>query len=95
MQRCDVRVIQLGQELGLSLESLQPIPVSRKLLGKNFDRDLASELGVAGSVDLAHSPGADLLKDLVVSEGLTDHRELVLIFLVAILVGIGGRFNPV
>ena len=71
-------MVQRRQKLGLALEPRQAFPVFGELLRKNFDRDIAIELGVPSTVYLAHATFADWLEDLVVGEarsGGEGHRE--------------------
>ena len=68
MECGDVRVIDLGKETGLSLESFQAFFVSCELLGKNFDCYVSTELGITGSVDLSHATCTDSLDDFVLAE---------------------------
>ena len=42
--------------------------VSCKLLGKDFDGNVASEFGIAGSIDFSHSTCTDSLDDFVLAE---------------------------
>ncbi len=68
VQGGDVRVIELRKEPGFSLEPIQAFFGARKLLGKDFDCDVASEFGVAGSVDFSHSTRTNSLDDFVLAE---------------------------
>jgi hypothetical protein len=61
-------VIDLGEESGFALEAVQAFLVSRKLLGKHFDSDVSSELGIAGSIDFSHTARADRFDDFVLAE---------------------------
>jgi hypothetical protein len=53
IERRDVRMVDLGKESGFSLETVQAFLVSRELLGQNFDGNVSSEFGIAGSVELS------------------------------------------
>ena len=69
----DVRMVQGGDGLGLPLEPAQAL--GRSHLGRqNLQRDLATEFRVLGNIDIAHAAGAKLLENLVVGQGLADHR---------------------
>jgi hypothetical protein len=68
VDRHDVRVIQGGSCAGFLFEALQPFGVGRNLSGKDLDRCVATEPGVAGAVNLTHPPGPDGLEDLVGAE---------------------------
>jgi hypothetical protein len=69
----DVLVIQTCQHPGLALESLEPLRVFRELGGEDLERDLAAELAVLGSPNLAHPTRAELAGNPIVSEGRADH----------------------
>ena len=71
VDRCDVRMVERGQHLRLALESSQSFGVVGELIGEDFDRHVATELGVLGSVDLTHPAFANGLDYLVVGELVT------------------------
>ena len=52
-------MVELSEETGFSLETIQPLFVSRKLLGEDFDGNVSSELRVARAVDLSHTSFGD------------------------------------
>ena len=68
IERGDVRVVDLSEESGFSLESFQSIFVSCEFFGKHFDSDVTSESCIAGSVDFSHSTRTDSLDDFVLAE---------------------------
>ena len=68
----DVRMVQAGEDLGLTLEPCEAIRVSRKRLGQDLERDLPVELGIGGLINLAHAPLADEGGHVVVGEAVTD-----------------------
>jgi hypothetical protein len=49
----------------LLLKTTQPIRIGRHRARKDFDRDVALEPWVAGSIDLAHPAGTDPGKNLI------------------------------
>ena len=51
MQRSDVRVIELGQEPGLTLEPVQPLFVLRERVRQNFDGHVPTKLPVSRPID--------------------------------------------
>jgi hypothetical protein len=55
VDRPDVRMIQRGQNLRLSLEARQTRRIALELTGQNLDGHLAPELGVGCTIDLAHA----------------------------------------
>ena len=61
----DVRMVERGEELGLALEPAETIGVAREFAGQHFQRDVALQLRVARTVDLAHAAGAEQLDDFV------------------------------
>ena len=52
---CDVRMVETGEDLRLTLEPRQPIRISRKRLGQDLQRHLTVQLGVGGLIDLGPS----------------------------------------
>ncbi len=71
----DIWMIEGGQDLGLPGEARQAIRVPRQGVRKDFDGDLASQLGVSGPVNRAHAAFPELSSNPVVSDtGLRDHR---------------------
>ena len=74
----NVRVVQLRQQLGLTLESGQALGVGDERVGQHFDRHLALEPGVLGSVDGSHSAFTELGGDLEVRQSLADQGEGIL-----------------
>jgi hypothetical protein len=61
-------VDETRDRLGLALEPLLQIRVSRHMLGQHVDGDGAIEAGVGGLVDLAHPAFAEGGDDLVGAE---------------------------
>ena len=87
VDRGDVRVVELREELRLALESRQALLVLGERRGQDLDRDLALQPRVGRAVDLAHPALAELGGDLVGAEALADQG--------GILSGLrspGGRF---
>ena len=79
VQRRDIRVIELREQAGLALEAPQALLVAIKLLGQDFDGDVAPELRIASSIDLAHPANADHVENLEGAEpssGLEPQRPL-------------------
>ena len=68
MERADVRVRELGDRAGFTLETLAELRVSRESLRKDLDGDDAIESRVARFVDLAHAAGPQGGEDLVRAE---------------------------
>src|SRR5262249_31074773 len=61
----DVRVIQRRQQPGFALEPCDPIRIGRNGTGQDLDRDIAIELAVPRTIDLAHTAAANRRDDFV------------------------------
>jgi len=68
----DVRVVELGDRLRLSLETCETVGVLSHRFMEHLDRHIPIEPLIVGAVDHAHSALADLLDDAVVAEGGAD-----------------------
>ena len=64
----DVRMVQRRERPRLALEPHQPVGVGGERVGQDLERHVASELGVAGAIDLPHAAGAERRHDLVGAE---------------------------
>src|SRR5207244_12260931 len=64
----DVRMIERGQRLGFAREPREAIRIVRERVGQNFQRDIAIELGIAGSPHLPHPAFANRGDDFVDAE---------------------------
>ena len=71
IQRADVRMLQLGNRLGLTLEPLAQLGIERQMLRQHLDRDLAVERRIDGLPNLAHATLADLVDEREVQERLS------------------------
>ena len=74
---------------GSRAEAPETIRIGREDRGKNLDRDLAMQLGVAGAIDYAHTANAERADDLVradVCAGRQPHEVIG-----AAAAGDGGR----
>src|SRR5215475_2907695 len=67
----DLWMIQGREHLSFALEPREILSIERERIRKNFERDLAIELCIAGAVDLAHTARADLGDDLIRAETRT------------------------
>ena len=72
----DVRVVERGEQVRLALEAREPVFVPRQLGRQHLDRDLAAEVAVGRSIDLAHAAGAERGRDPVVRQRLADQGDL-------------------
>ena len=55
----DVRMVQRGQDLGLTLEAGQAVGVISKHVRQDLQRHVPVQLGVTGAIDLAHAARSD------------------------------------
>ena len=65
VDRADVRMIERCENVGFALEAREPVGIDGEELRKDLERDVAIELCVARTIDLAHAAGADSANDLV------------------------------
>ena len=69
----NVRVVQAGEDVRLTLEAGEPITIGSERLGqKDLQRDLAVQRGVSGLIDLSHPPFTDEGGDGVMPESGAD-----------------------
>ena len=73
----DVRVVQRGRSLGLPLETAESLCIVGKVVGKELQGDVATELQVFRLVHHTHAPATDLEEYAVMGDGLPN--------------GLGGR----
>jgi hypothetical protein len=66
VDRGDVDVVELRENLCLAAEARQALGVLRESFRQDFQRDFALELVVKRAIDLTHAAGAEVGKDLVV-----------------------------
>jgi hypothetical protein len=52
-------MIERREDLGLALKSRQPIRIVSHRWRQHLDRDLPFQIGVDGTIDLAHATGAE------------------------------------
>ena len=64
VDRGDVRVVEGSEHPRLALDAGQPLGVPRELGRQDLDRDLATEPGVARTVDFAHAARSERREDL-------------------------------
>ena len=55
----------IGEDVRLSREARQPVGVGGEQLGEDLQRHVATELCIAGTIDLAHAARAERSGDLV------------------------------
>ena len=68
MDARDVRMIQRGEELRLALEARDALRIVAEAIRDEFDRDVASKLRVARTIDLAHPAAAERRDDFIGAE---------------------------
>ena len=64
-ERGDVRVIEHCQYLRLAAKPCGTFRIGHYRFQDDFDRNLATKLGVASAIDLTHAAGADGRADFV------------------------------
>ncbi len=73
---CDIGVVQLGESIGLLAEALTRGMVGEGTCRQDFDRDIASQVLIAGTIDFSHAASADLLGDTVVPQHFAGSKLL-------------------
>ena len=68
-------MVQGRSGAGFAAEALESLRVLGDVVGKEFQSDKPSEVGVFGFVDDAHAATAEFLNDPVMRYGLADHEE--------------------
>src|SRR5688572_33481508 len=64
-------MIQRGKDLGLSPEPGEALRIEREGSGQYLQRDVAAEVGIAGSIHLSHATGAEQPNHFVGTEALS------------------------
>jgi hypothetical protein len=72
VDRADVRMVQRSKNVGFAAEARKPLRVMRERLRQNLHRNVASELGVARAIDLAHAARAEGSEDFIRTEARAD-----------------------
>ena len=65
IDRGNMRVVEGGEDVRLTLKSREPIRVAGNRFGQELQRDGTAKLGVFGAIHLAHTTRAKQLDDLV------------------------------
>ena len=68
VDRRDVRVIERGEELRFAMQPREPLGIGGEQLRQHLQRDVATELRIAGAIHLSHAAGAEGGLDLVWTE---------------------------
>ena len=75
------RMIERREELRFLLEAPQAVRITRQRPGwQNFQRDVATELRVAGAIDFAHPASAENSQDFVRPEACAQWQRHVGVF---------------
>jgi hypothetical protein len=61
-------VVERGEHLRFALEARHAVGVVGEDVRQNFQRHVATQLGVAGAIDFAHTACADLGQNLISSD---------------------------
>src|SRR5208283_2258710 len=69
----DIRMVQGGGRLRLSLEAGQGLRVLSDIIGQKLQGDKAVQAYVLGLVDDTHAAAAELFEDTVMRDDLVDH----------------------
>ena len=64
----DVGMIQRRQRARFAVKAREALGIRGHRFGEDFEGDLATELRVRSAEHFAHSAGADLIRDLVVTD---------------------------
>jgi hypothetical protein len=75
MDRADVGVVQLGGRPRLARESLKGLGIASQVFGKEFQRNMPSELEVFCLINNAHTPAPEFSEDAVMGYLLADHER--------------------
>ena len=75
MDRADVGMIQSGRSTSFTTEPFERLRVLGYVFGKKLQRDETTEVYVLSLVDNTHAATAQLLNNVVVRDGLTDHGQ--------------------
>ena len=73
VDRANVRVVERGRGLGLSLETCDRLKIAALLLAQELQGDWSFQAQTLGPVDDAHAAAAEFRRDAVVRKGLADH----------------------
>src|SRR5262245_1527106 len=79
VNRNDVRVIERGRGAGLLLEAAHAVSLLGKLFEQDFDGEFAAQPRVFRQINFAHSARAELAKNTIVRNRLSDHTSSALL----------------
>lgn len=72
----DVRVIERGERLRFACQPGESVGIVSNGIAQDLQRHVATEPGIAGAINLAHTALADLAEDLVGAQLLADHHDI-------------------
>src|SRR5215469_186371 len=70
----DVGMVQSGSSTGFTSESLEGLGVSRQLIRKKLEGNIAAKFCIFSFVNHTHTATAEFFKDAVVGNGLPDEQ---------------------
>jgi hypothetical protein len=65
----------LSRSPSFAAEAFERLRVVRNIIGQEFEGDKTSEFEILGLVNHAHAASAQFFEDVVVRNGLADHRR--------------------
>ena len=77
-------MVQRGQDLCFPLKAAHALGIGGKLLGQDFQRHVPVQLGIGGTVDLAHPTLAYQFQDFVMANGGADYGAIPLVMLLKV-----------
>jgi hypothetical protein len=89
----DVGMVQRRGSAGFQAKALEALRIASDVFGEKLESDRASEVGIFGFVDDAHSAAAEFFEDPVVRDGLADHGILSRTILRRRRAGVNERFQ--
>ena len=75
VDRCDIRMVQGGEQVRLALEPGQALLVGGEVLGQDLDGNVALQVRITGPIHLTHAARTERFKDLVMTEGFPNQDD--------------------
>ena len=69
----NIGMVQRGSGFGFALKAFQSLRIARKIVGQKLQGDEASQAGIFGLVDHAHTAATKLFNHSIVRDGLANH----------------------
>ena len=73
----NIGMIQSGCRTRLPAKAFERLRVSRQFIREEFEGDETAKLGVLSFIDHTHPATTELLDDVVVRDGLADHKTAI------------------